>query len=454
MKLLKWFFGALLVLVLIVVSAGVFLLPKIKEAMDSRGGDSGPSVQVLPAERGRIVRAVSAPGDIEPRSKVQISARTSAQIVELPFEAGEMVNAGDVVVRLDDKDLLAALDAANARMRGDEARYEGANASYVNASIEWERVSKLYETNDVPKTEVDNAEAALRRAEADLSAAEHAIESAKADVARAEEALKYTTIRSPIDGRVTVLNAEVGEIVVTGTMNNAGTVIMEIADLSEMLVRAQVDEIDIARIAEKQTAQIYVNAYPDDAFEGVVRRVSLQSQRATDGTKFYDTEVVVHTGDRSLFAGLSATVDIEVEAAEGVLLVPSQAVMDKRTDELPVDVRRSEQVQENKTFTPVVFVLDEGEASIRPVETGFSDLTHTSILGGLEAGEEVIVGPWAQLQKLSNGMSVRKERDPDEEDPDEDSDRNTEGAEDDADAENAQGEGEGDGAAPAEAASS
>ena len=91
MKLLKWFFGAFLVLAVIAVSAGVFLFPKIKEAMDNQGGDSGPAVQVLAVERGRIVRAVSAPGDIEPRSKVQISARTSAQIVELPFEAGEEV---------------------------------------------------------------------------------------------------------------------------------------------------------------------------------------------------------------------------------------------------------------------------------------------------------------------------------------------------------------------------
>lgn len=436
MKILKWFLGAALVLGLIVVSAGVFLLPRIQEAMQNQGGDSGPSVQVLAADRGRIVRAVSAPGDIEPRTKVQISARTSAQIVELPFEAGDEVQAGDVVVRLDDKDLLAARDAAEARVRGDQARFEGARASHVNASLEWERVAKLFETNDVPKSEVDQAEAALRRAEADLAAAEHAIASAEADLARTQEALKYTTIRSPINGQVTLLNAEVGEIVVTGTMNNAGTVIMEIADLSEMLVRAQVDEIDIARIDEGQTAQVYVNAYPEDAFEGVVRRVALQSQRATDGTKFYDTEVVVYMGERSLYAGLSATVDIEVEAAEGVILVPSQAVMDKRTDELPPDIRRSEHVQDNKTFTPVVFVFADGKAAIRPVEIGFSDLTRTSIIAGVQEGDEIIVGPWSQLQNLSNEMGVRKERDPDDEDDAPATDENSD-ADDEAEAEEA-----------------
>ncbi len=409
MKLLKWLLGAGLVFVLLVVAVGVFLLPKIQEAMNTGDGLAGPEIRVAAAQQGRIVRAVSAPGDIEPLRKVQISARTSAQIIELPFEAGQDVKAGDIVVRLDDKDLLASLDAAKAGLRGAEARYEGASASQINASLEWERVSKLYETNDVPKTEVDTAEATLRRAEADLSAAEHAIESARADVTRTEETLKYTTIRSQIDGRVTILNGKVGEIVVTGTMNNAGTVILEIADLSEMLVRAQVDEIDIAKIKEGQAAQVYVNAYPEEAFEGIVQRVALQSQRATGGTKFYDTEVAVFLGDRSLYAGLSATVDIETETAEGVILIPSQAVMDKRTDELHKDIRNSEFVQSEKTFTPVVFIFKDGKAIERPVRVGFSDLTQTSITGGLEADEEVIIGPWSQLQKLTHDMAVHTE---------------------------------------------
>ena len=319
MKLLKWFFGALLVLVLIVVSAGVFLLPKIKEAMDNRGGDSGPSVQVLPVERGRIVRAVSAPGDIEPRSKVQISARTSAQIVELPFEAGEVVKAGDVVVRLDDKDLIAALDAANARMRGDEARYQGANASYVNASIEWERVSKLFETRDIAETEVDDAEAALRRAEADLAAAEHAIESARADVARAEEALKYTTIRSPIDGhRDPVLEVEEGETVDRGHHQHHGfTVMMVIADpLRDARPSVRVDEADIAQHRRDRPggAHIFAAAYPDDGpVEGTVRRRHRSrspARRPTGPSSTTPRSSSSLAQDRCLDE-LSATVDIE-----------------------------------------------------------------------------------------------------------------------------------------------
>lgn len=414
MKIVKWFLGIAVTLLLVLGAVAVFLGPQIKDMIESKGGPQGPEVQVLAVTEGRIVRAVSAPGDIEPLRKVQLSARVSAQIVELPFDAGDDVHAGDVVVRLDDKDLLAALDAAKARLHGNEARLAGAQASQINASLEWERVTQLYETNDVPKSEVDTAEANLSRAEADLDAARHAVEGSQADVAQAEESLKYTIIRSPIDGRVTKLNAEVGELVVTGTMNNAGTVILEIADLSEMLVRAQVDEIDIAKIAEGQNAQIYVNAYPEDAFEGTVSRIALQSTQAAGQTKFYDTEVAVYMGDRQLYSGLSATVDIETETAEGVLVVPSQAVVDKRTDELDKEVRSADTVQKDKTFTPVVFVYEDGKARLRPVRIGFSDLTRTSITAGLEPGEQVIVGPWSQLQKLTDDEAVRLESDEDE----------------------------------------
>lgn len=422
MKILKWLLGAFLVFALILGAAALFLGPQIKATLDQSRGPTGPEVRVQPAERGRIVRTVSAPGDIEPRSRVAISARTSAQIVELPFQAGDTVKADDIVVRLDDKDLLAALESARARLRGEEARARRAEADLTNASIQWERITTLFNTADVPESEVDDAEVALRRAEADLAASQHAITGAQADVDRANEALKYTTIRSPIDGRVTVLSAEVGEIVVTGTMNNAGTVIMQIADLSEMLVRAQVDEIDIARVEVGQTAQIYVNAYPDEAFEGEVRRIALQSTQAAGATKFYDTEVAVYMGDRSLYAGLSATVDIEVETAEGVLRVPSQAVMDKRVEELESEVRRSPHVQRDKTFTPVVFVYQDGKVIARPVEIGFSDLTETLILAGLDEGEHVVVGPWSQLQKLAHNDDVRLEEEEDDASADGDDD--------------------------------
>ena len=415
---IKWTAGTLVVGALTIGGLGLFMYPKMKELAQARGGEQGEAVRTLKAEAGRLVRTVSAPGDIEPRRKVSISARVSALITELPFRDGDVVQAGDVVVRLDDKDLRAALDRSEASMRSEQARFESARAEVINAVAEWERLQELLRTNDISKSEFDRAEARKRQAEANLNAAEHAIEVARASVTQARENLRYTEIVSPISGRVTLLNAEEGELVVTGTMNNAGTVILEIADLSEMLVRAQVDETDIAFVRPGQSVRVNINAYPNEMFEGTVQLVSLQSTYSQqDRAKIYETEVLLHLDDRSLYSGLTANVDIEIETLEGVLLVPSQAVHELRTDELPDELRTSPHVTQNKTFTWAVYVVEGGRAMARPVTIGPSDLTSTAIVGGIEPGDEVIVGPWKALQRLEHKMAVRIQQPLDEQTP-------------------------------------
>src|SRR5690606_8490095 len=126
------------------------------------------------------------------------------------------------------------------------------------------------------------------------------------------EDLRYTEITSPIAGVVTAMNAEEGEIVVTGTMNNAGTVIMEIANLAEMIVKVEVDETDIADVRVGQRARVYLNAYPNEEFDGVVRHIALQRTKARDNSDVFIVEVLLNLNGRRLYSGLSASVDIEV----------------------------------------------------------------------------------------------------------------------------------------------
>jgi len=407
---IKWTAGTMAVGGFVLVGAGVFLYPSLKELTSISAG-GGELVRTSELAPGRLVRTVSAPGELEPRRRVSISSRVSAQITALPFEAGDMVEAGDVVVRLDDNDLRASLDRAQATLRSEQARFEAARAEYVNAVAEWERVSELFESKDVSQAELDQAVQRMQSAEANRNAAEFAIAVAQAGVDQARENLRFTTITTPISGRVTILNAEVGEVVVTGTMNNAGTVIMEIADLSEMLVIAEVDEIDIAEIEVGQIARVNINAYPDEAFEGVVHRVSLQSTYSQqDRAKIYETEILLHLEEgQTLLSGLTANVDIEIDTIEGVLLAPSQAVHEIRTDELPPDLRADPIVDLDKTFTRVVYRLEDGRAIASPVRIGPSDLTRTAIVSGLASGDEIIVGPWKILQTLEHEMAVRRE---------------------------------------------
>lgn len=407
-SVMKVILGTMLVLGVVVGGIGVFLYPQIKEAVAASNGLAGTEVRLQAAEPGRLVRTISAPGVIDPVRRVQISARISAQIEGLPFEEGDTVKAGDIVVKLDDRDLRASLDAAKANLGASVARLAGARASFVNSVADWERSESLFASNDISKAELDAADAERKRRESELRAAEQNVESSKAEVARIEQNLSYAEIRSPIDGFVTRLNAEVGEVVVTGTMNNAGTVIMEVADLSELIVLTEVDESDIAPVRVGQTAKIFINAYSDEVFEGVVKKVALQHSVAADRSKYYETEVrLIPKDDRTIFSGLTANVDIEVETFEDVIIVPSQAVMDMRVDELPLGIEKAPEVDPNKTFVRIVYRNIDGKATATPVVIGPSDLRNTAILGGLSPGEEVVIGPWAALQKIKHDEAIR-----------------------------------------------
>lgn len=413
---LKWIFGIFLIVVLILGGLGVFLYPQMRQMVDqTRSGERGMEVRLETADRGRLVRTVSAPGTLEPRRKVSISARVAAQVESLPFREGDSVNAGDIVVRLDDRELQASLDSAEAQLRGDEARLEGAQASYVNAMSEWERLQTLFDSKDVSRSALDQADAERRRQESNLNAARQNIEVSRARVTQARENLRYATISSPISGQVTKLNTEEGELAVTGTMNNPGTVIMEIADLSEMLVMASVSELDVARLRVGQTARVYINAYPDDIFEGTVRQIALQHTMDRDGSRFYETEILLHLpGDITLRSGLSANVDIEIETIEGVIMAPSQSVIDIRVDELPPDIAASPEVDRQKTFARVIYKMVDGRAIATPVRIGSSDLTHTAILSGLNDDDKIVTGPWSALQRIKHNDPIRKQRQADE----------------------------------------
>jgi HlyD family secretion protein len=193
-------------------------------------------------------------------------------------------------------------------------------------------------------------------------------------------------------------------------MNNAGTVIMTIADLSRMRLDARVAESDVAKIATSQPAEIRINAYPDDVFAGSVERIALQRSLDRDGSGFFKTEVQLELDGRRIFSGLAANVDIEIARHDG-LIVPSQAVVDRKLDDLPVRVRENELVDLTRITIPVVFVIEDGKAVCHPVRIGPSSLSETIITEGIPSDSIVVVGPYKALEKLDDGDSVVTEGD-------------------------------------------
>lgn len=363
-------------------------------------------VIVEPARQSDLRRTINAPGAIEPKHMVQISAEVSARIVALPFGEGDSVRVGDVICRLDAIDLQARLDAAESRVRSQESQLEGARAELELAMLELGRLQELLDTKDVAKAEYDAANTRALQSRSSVAVIEAGIEAARADVRAAKRDLENAVIASPIEGRIVNLPVEVGETVL-GTFQNQGSLIMEIADLGTMLMQARIDETSVGLVREGQAADVRLLAYGDRVFEGIVERVGLQRRVFSDGTSYVQAEVLVEQGDGDLLrTGLTANADIYVDTVRDAIVVPSQAVLDRRVENLPDSVRGSPLVDRQRTFTTVVYVLEGGVARARPVRTGVSDLTDTVILEGLEQDDPVVTGPFRVLRELEDGDAV------------------------------------------------
>ena len=229
--------------------------------------------------------------------------------------------------------------------------------------------------------------------------------SAESEIEKAEDNLSYATIYSPIDGIVTKINTEVGELAVTGTMNNPGTVILEVADLSRMLLVAQVDESDVGAVQVGQKAKVRIRAYLRKIFNGTVDSIALVAD--TQPEKHFRVEILLDTEGQRIYSGLSADVDIETKTHSKVLKVPSHAVIGKKLDDLPAEIRNDNPVVDTtKSIIPVVYVAKDGKAIVTPVTIGANDATHTVITAGLEEGAKIIVGPYTVLENIKHELKV------------------------------------------------
>jgi len=411
----KWILG-ILVIVIIAAAAGGFALWRLPASQEFlarlKGTEQATTVKLETVQKGDLTRSISAPGTVDARTRIKVSAQVSARITALPFREGQDVKSGDVVVRLDAEELQANLDSARAAQRAEEARLEGTQAALVRSRSERDRVRSLHKSKDRSDAELEAIEAAHLQQESALRVAEQSIESSRAQVRRVERDLSNSVIASPIDGTVTLVSNEVGELVL-GTFNNLGQVIMEIADLTEIIMRAEVDEGNIQQVVPGQLATVYVTAYPEREFPGRVDKVRPQKKTSPrDGRNYFEVEVALELkeDEKLLLVGGLANCDIHVETMYEVLKVPSQAVLDRRIEELPSEVSaRATGVGRNKALARVVYVVENGKTRVVPVTAGSSDLRSTVVLQGLEPGEQIITGPYKVLATLRHDQKVQDE---------------------------------------------
>ncbi len=400
-----------------------FVAANLKPKTSSRG----PEVKIEPVATRKIESWVRAPGKVQPVSKVQVSSNVMGRVAEVAVKEGQRVRRGDLLLRLDDERYRSLVHQYRAQIESGEAQTTLAEAEQREAQQNLGRTEKLAAQGLASDQDLVGARTRAEVAAARVKAAREDVRRARAALEQGEKDLRETIFVAPMDGVVTALNIEAGENVITGTMNNPGTVILTLADLSAMEVVADVDETDVVRVATGQRTRVTVDAFPDTTIEGIVTRVG-QSGRGTGGDSGvaqeatnFEVAVLLADPPADLRPGMNADVEILTGSREDALAVPLQAL----TARPPSVTARWEAKREGRKATEAetdttgararnlvegVFLYEDGKARFVPVSLGLRGETHVEVRGELAAGGNLIIGPYKVVRGLADQDHVRLEK--------------------------------------------
>jgi len=388
------------------------------------------------AIRKTIVQTVSATGKVQPELEVKISPEVAGEIIELPVEDGKEVKKGDLLVRVRPDSYKALVEQQEAAISAAKATNLQQKATMMKTEQDFKRAEDLFNKKLISVQEYNAAQAASDVAKNTYESSLHEIERAQAGSSQARDQLSKTTIYSPIDGTVTILNSKQGErLVATGQF--AGTEVMRVADLGHMEARVDVNENDVVNVKVGDKVEVKVDAYTDRKFHGTVYQIGNTGKTTGSGTQEevtnFEVKIRIEDHDVVLKPALSCTAEIQTNAVKDVVAVPMQAVTirtgesnlspeeienkrkkvaqrDKGDNNAEFVNERAEKVaqkEEREKLSKVVFVKRGNKAQIAKVTTGISDDTYTEIKSGVQPGDEVISGSYSAIsRKLKDGAKV------------------------------------------------
>ena len=392
----------------LVIGGVVVVLAVVLFASLSSSDGKGKVIEPEKAGRRDVVARVKASGTINPRVKVEIQSKVIGEIVALPVKEGDTVGAGQILLEIEKEQYLAARDQANAVLGQATVNLERARAELANEELNYKRMLDLNREGVASQDALDRARLARDSAEIAVRSQAETIRQARSALQRAQDDLQRTTIRSPMDGVVTALNVEKGETAVMGTMNFAGSVLMTVGDLSELLAEVEVAESEVVSLKVGQKATIRVDALPDTPLAGTVTEIGSSGLKQVDVVKFR-VKVVLEKPDPRVKPGMTAKVEIVTAEAPGVVAVPQQAVQTRWLDGKGKEVTRREGDSSQREVT-VAYLFVGNKAVRREVKTGIHDELWVEVTEGLAEGDQVITGPYRTLRALKDGEAVRVDK--------------------------------------------
>lgn len=387
---------------------------------DSEG--EGTLVETEKVQRRDITQTVYGRGTIDPETQLVISSEVSGEIVFLGAKEGDVVQKGQVLVKINPQSMLAQQSESQAAISAAQARLASAKASLLRQQTELARIQQLFDKNLSTRQELDNAKSQVQISEAEVDAAGFGIDQARANSRMVQESLNKTTIRAPISGTVVKLNSKVGEKVV-GAIQMTGTEIMTIADLSVIEAVVDVSENDVVQVKLNDTVDVEVDAIANEKFKAYVSQIANSPKKSglgtTDQVTNFEVRVRFVNPDSRLRPGMTATATVKTATAKNVLSVPLQSVTSRDENKEEDSIRAAEEEERNvknvklaskkeEKAQPIVFVKVGDSVTVRKVEYGIRDDQYYEIKSGLKEGEEIISGGYKAISKdLEEGSKVR-----------------------------------------------
>ncbi len=361
-------------------------------------------VTVEKVKRQDLTSITSASGEVKPKKNVNISAHVPGRIIKIGVEEGERVKAGDFLLKLDSTQYEANADRDRALIHSFKAELIRAEAQLKKDESFYKRQEKLYEEKLISKEQLEAAKAQYDISRAQYQATTYQIDQAQASLLSTMDNLSKTVYNSPIEGIITSLRVEEGEVAMIGTMNNPGTILMTIADLSVMEVEVEVDETDVIGVGIGQQAEVKVDAFPDQTIKGKVTEIGSSAlQKTTSSQESRDFKVIItlENPPDNLKPGLSASADIITAEKKDVLAVPISALVLREKDK---EEKKKKDEQEEG-----IYVVEDNRVKFYPVKKGIMGEMMIEITSGLEEGQEIVVGPYSALRSLKDEMLIKPE---------------------------------------------
>jgi HlyD family secretion protein len=408
----KWGIG---VIALVIVAAVI--------ATAATRGDKGTEVRTEEVARRDLTASVTASGQVEPRTKVDLSADISGRIVRLAVKEGQIVSRGQFLLEIDPVQYQAAVQSAEAALAAARAQEAQAKANLAQARSNLARSQEIRTANPtlISQEQLEQLETAVEVNDALYQSARHNIDQAAAALRDARSRLSKTVITAPMAGRITRLNVELGETAVPGTFNMDAATLLTIADMSVLETKIKVDETDVARISIGDSALVEIDAFPDTSFVGRVVEISnssikqLANPQGQDQAVDYEVTVELMNPPQETRPDFSATAKIITDTRDKALSVPIIALTvreheeNKSSDSAAIALGREPTRRVGRRDVEGVFIVNQDNTvTFRPVRVGIAGDEYFEVIDGLQEGERIVAGSYQAIRELKDGATVRE----------------------------------------------